>query len=64
VNRAGRQVLEPCSLRVGEVQRQVADDDLVGGGSAQLTCQEVVVEPYAGVCLPCVLVDRVGWRKR
>jgi hypothetical protein len=60
MNLAGRQVLEPCSRRVGEVQRQVADDILVGGGSAQLTCQAVLVEPYTGVCLPRVLVDRRG----
>jgi hypothetical protein len=60
VNLAGRQMLKPRLRRVGEVQRQVADDDLVSGGSAQLSCQAVVVEPYTGVCLPCVLVDRRG----
>jgi hypothetical protein len=42
------------------VQRQVADDDLIGGGSTQLTCQAVVVEPYTGVNLPRVLVDQRG----
>jgi hypothetical protein len=31
VDLAGRQVFEPSSRRVSEVQRQVADDDLVGG---------------------------------
>jgi hypothetical protein len=36
VDLIGRQVLEPRPRRVGEVQRQVADDDLVGGGPAQL----------------------------
>jgi hypothetical protein len=60
MNLAGRQVLEPCSRRVGEVQRQIGDDDLVGGGSAQLACQAVVVEPYTGVRLPRVLVNRRG----
>jgi hypothetical protein len=60
VNLAGRQVLEPCSRRDGEVQRQIVDDDLVGGGSTQLTCQAVVVEPYAGVHLPRVFFDRRG----
>jgi hypothetical protein len=60
VNLAGRQVLEPCSRRVGEVQWQVADDDLVGGGSTQLACQAVVIEPHAGVRHPRVLVDRRG----
>jgi hypothetical protein len=36
VNLAGRQVLEPRLRLVDKVQWQVADDDLVGGGSAQL----------------------------
>jgi hypothetical protein len=36
------------------------DDDLVGGGSAQLACNAIVVEPYTGVHLPRVLVDRRG----
>jgi hypothetical protein len=57
---ASLQMLKPRPRRVSEVQRQVADDDLVGGGSAQLTCQTVVVEPYAGVCFPRVFVDRRG----
>jgi hypothetical protein len=43
-----------------EVQRQVADDGLVGGGSAQLACQAIVVEPHTGVRLPRVLVDQRG----
>jgi hypothetical protein len=60
VDLAGRQVLEPRPRRVGEVQGNVTDDNLVGGGSAQLACQAVVVEPYAGVRLPIVLVDRRG----
>jgi hypothetical protein len=60
VDLAGRQMIKPRPRRVGEVQRQVADDDFVGGGSAQLACQAVVVEPYAGVHLPVVFVDRRG----
>jgi hypothetical protein len=36
VDLAGRQVFEPRPRRVGEVQGEVADDDLVTGGSAQL----------------------------
>jgi hypothetical protein len=36
VDLAGRQVLEPRPCRVGEVQGEVADDDLVAGGSAHL----------------------------
>jgi hypothetical protein len=53
-------MLKTRPRQVGEVQQQVADDDLVGGGSAQLAHQAVVVEPYAGVRLPVVLVDRRG----
>jgi hypothetical protein len=55
---AGRQVLEPRLRRVGEVQGEVADDDLVTGGPAQLARQAVVVEPHAGISLPVVLDDR------
>jgi hypothetical protein len=42
------------------VQWQVADDDLIGGGPAQLACQAVVVEPHTRVRLPRVLVDPRG----
>jgi hypothetical protein len=45
------------------VQRQVVDDDLIGGGSAQLACQAIVVAPHTRVRLPCVLVDRRGLAK-
>jgi hypothetical protein len=38
----------------------VEDNELIGGGSAQLARQAIVVEPYTGVCLPRVLVDRRG----
>jgi hypothetical protein len=57
-------MLKPRPRRIGEVQRQVADDDLVGGGSTQLACQAVVVEPYAGSVSPVYLSIDVGWRKR
>jgi hypothetical protein len=42
------------------VQGEVTDDNLVGGGSAQLARQAVVIEPHTGVRLPVVLVDRRG----
>jgi hypothetical protein len=42
------------------VQGEVTDDNLVGGGPAQLTRQAVFVEPYAGVRLPIVFVNDVG----
>jgi hypothetical protein len=42
------------------MQGEVADDNLVGGGPAQLTRQAVVVEPYAGVRLPVIFVNRRG----
>jgi hypothetical protein len=38
VDLAGRQVLEPRPCRVGEVEGEVVDDDLVAGSSAQLAC--------------------------
>jgi hypothetical protein len=60
VDLAGRQVLEARPRRVGEVQGEVTDDNLVGGGPSQMTRQAVVVEPYVGVCLPVVLVNRRG----
>jgi hypothetical protein len=53
-------MLEPCPGRVREVQRQVADDDFVGGATAQLARQAIVVEPYTRVRLPRVLVNRGG----
>jgi hypothetical protein len=60
VDLAGRQVLEPRPCRVGEVQGEVADDDLIAGGPAELTCQAVVIELYTGVRLPVVLDDSRG----
>jgi hypothetical protein len=45
------------------VQRQVVDDDHVGGGAAQLARQAVVVEPHMRVCPPVYLSIDVGWRK-
>jgi hypothetical protein len=42
------------------VQRQIADNHRISGGTAQLTGQAVVVEPHTGACLPRVLVDRGG----
>jgi hypothetical protein len=64
VDLAGRQVLEPRPRRIGEVQGEVTDDNLVGGGPAQLRRQAVVVEPYAGSVSPLYLSIDVGWRKR
>jgi hypothetical protein len=60
VDLACGQVLEPCPGRIAEVQGQVADDDLVAGGPAQLARQTVVVEPHAGIRLPIVLDDGQG----
>jgi hypothetical protein len=42
------------------VQWQVADDELVGASSAQLACQEIVVDPPTRVRHTRVLVDRGG----
>jgi hypothetical protein len=57
-------LLEPRPRRIGDVQWQVADDDLVGGGSAQLARQTIVIEPYTGSVSPVYLSIDVGWRKR
>jgi hypothetical protein len=45
-------VFEPRPGRVREVRRQVADDDLIGGGATQLACQAIIVEPHTRVRLP------------
>jgi hypothetical protein len=42
------------------VQGQVADDDLITGGPAQLARQAVIVEPYTGVRFPIVFDDGRG----
>jgi hypothetical protein len=42
------------------VQGEVADDNLIAGRPAQLTCQTVVVEAHAGVSLPVILDDCRG----
>jgi hypothetical protein len=60
VDLTGRQVLEPCPRRVGEVQGEVVNNSLVAGGSAQLTRQTVVVEPHTRVRLLVVLDDCRG----
>jgi hypothetical protein len=46
------------------VQGEVADDNLVTGGFAQLTRQAVVIEPHTGSISPLYLTIVVGWRKR
>jgi hypothetical protein len=56
----GWQMLQPCPCRIREVQRQVADNHHISGGTAQLASQAVVVEPYPRVCLPRVLGDGGG----
>ena len=38
VDHALREVLEPCSGRIGQVEWQVADDEQIIVRSAQLTC--------------------------
>ena len=54
------EVLEPCSRRVCEVQRKVADDHGVVSRAAQLTSQAVVIEPERGTGLSRVLDEGVG----
>jgi len=55
VDLVGRKMLEPCSCRVREVQRKVADDDRIVSRAAQLARQAVVVESEPGIRLSRVL---------
>jgi hypothetical protein len=48
------QVLEPCPHGVAEVEWQVLDDGEVVCLSPCVTCESVVLEPYAGVGVPVV----------
>ena len=63
VDLVGRKTLEPCSCRVCEVQRKVADDDRVVSRAAQLARQAVVVEPELRIRLPRVLGECGGLPK-
>lgn len=56
-------MLEPCSCRVCEMQRKVADDDRVISRAAQLARQAVVVELEPGIRLPRVLGECGGLPK-
>ena len=59
----GRKMLEPCSGRVCEVQRKVADDDRVVSHAAKLARQAVVVELEPRIRLPRVLGECGGLPK-
>ena len=63
VDLVGRKMLEPCSCRVCEVQRKVADDDRVVSHAAQLARQAVVVELQPRIRLPRVLGECGGLPK-
>ena len=63
VDLVGRKMLKPCSGRVCEVQRKVADDNRVVTRAAQLARQAVVVEPEPGVRLSRVLGEGDGLPK-
>ena len=63
VDLVGWKMLEPCSCRVCEVQRKVADDDRVVSRAAQLARQAIVVEPEPGIRLPRVLGECGGLPK-
>ena len=57
----GRQVLQPCSRRIGQEQWEVADNKVVIIRTTGLTGKPIVFEPEATVCLPRVLRDIGRW---
>ena len=63
VDLVGRKMLEPCSWRVREVQRKVADDDRIVSRAVQLARYAVVVEPEPRIRLPRVLGECGGFPK-
>jgi hypothetical protein len=44
-NLVRRDMLQPCTCRVGEVQGEVADDECITICAADLTSESVVLEP-------------------
>lgn len=58
VDPSSREVLEPRSCQVCEVQRDVLDDEEVVGRPSIATGEAVVLEPYARVGLAVVLGHR------
>ena len=52
-----RKVLEPGSSRVSEVQREVADDEIIPLGLDGPTGQVVVIKPEARLHFPDVVGD-------
>jgi hypothetical protein len=50
-------VLEPSACGLGEVERQVLDDEKVVGHSPGMACEQVVLKPYTGVGVPIVSWD-------
>ena len=57
------EVLEPCSRRVCEVQRKVADNYGVVSSAAQLASQAVVIEPEPEISFSRVLGEGGGLTK-
>jgi hypothetical protein len=50
-------MLQPCPGKVGEEEREVADDEVVVVRPSQLACQPIVCKPQLRPCLPRVLGD-------
>ena len=53
----GRQVLQPCSRRIGQEQWEVADNKVVIIRTTGLTGKPIVFEPKLGVCFPRIFRD-------
>jgi hypothetical protein len=54
INPTATQVLEPCSCRVTEVERQVFDEEKVICCSTRVTRETIVLQPHTRIGLPVV----------
>ena len=57
----GRQVLQPCSRRIGQEQWEVSDNEVIIIHTTGLASKPIVLEPKSKVCLPRVLQDIGRW---
>ena len=67
LNSIGRQVLQPCSSRIGQEQREIANDEVAITRTTGLACKPIVFEPKPGVCFSRIFRDvgrrLVPWRE-
>jgi len=57
VDPIGREMLEPSTCRVGELEQEVLNDETIAFCTARVVGQTIVVEPQARVRFPGVLGD-------